>query len=199
MSKTLTVAVSDWTKQLNRGLYSLLGSRVGCNVAIYGSDQQVLNAHACVLMAVSARLRDQLTDDVIQGCHSLEINTITSATWRHLLDFMYTGAMSRDVTDCDSLAEAAQELKLESLTDLIRRHKLREQVRRSSPDYLEPIKFLTPPSSASSLTSQPVFPALSPTKYAISNLSPRDGPRGLHTPDINAHLSGTFFTDRYVN
>lgn len=115
MDESVEVKASDWGPQMCKGLKELYDEKIGCNVAIYGSDGGILDGHACVLMAVSPTLKTWLAGDPIQGCHSVEIDTITCDTWRLLLQFMYTGKVSVEKDIMHELIDAAEKLGIVEL------------------------------------------------------------------------------------
>ena len=74
-----------------------------------------MDAHACVLMAVSPTLKTWLAGDPIQGCHSVEMESISCETWGTLLDFIYSGTVSVESDQVQSVLEAAEKLQMQSL------------------------------------------------------------------------------------
>lgn len=119
-SEVITLVSSAWSPLVTSGLYELYKEKIGFNVAIYGSTGGILDAHACVLMAVSPTLKTWLAGDPIQGCHSVEINSITCDTWTLLLEFIYAGTASVSRDALDDVYSAAENLQLHLLMDACR-------------------------------------------------------------------------------
>ena len=111
---------SRWAPVIASGLHELYKEKVGFNVAIYGSTGGILDAHACVLMAASPTLKTWLAGDPIQGCHSVEIDTITCATWSILLDFIYAGQASVSRQALQDVCNAADKLQMSLLAKACR-------------------------------------------------------------------------------
>ena len=116
MSDTVQLEAPHWAPHMCRGLKELYDEKIGCNVAIYGSDGGILDGHACVLMAASPTLKTWLAGDPIQSCHSVEIDTITCDTWRFLLDFIYSGRVKVEKDVVHEVMDAAEKLGMAELS-----------------------------------------------------------------------------------
>ena len=120
MHGSVELTSPGWNSVVYRGLLDLYREKVGFNVAIYGGDGGVLDAHACVLMAASPTLKTSMASDPIQGCHSVEISSISCDTWKLLLDFIYAGTVTVDASALDDVRHAAEQLQMTSLVQACR-------------------------------------------------------------------------------
>ena len=115
MQEKVTLAAPGWGPLVCQGLLELYREKIGFNVAIYGGDGGVLDAHACVLMAASPTLKTWLASDPIQGCYSVEVSTISCDMWTVLLEFIYSGAVTVKHSLISDVLSAAEKLQMTPL------------------------------------------------------------------------------------
>ena len=115
----ILVQHSLWNGELLAKMSEMRSSGMLCDTTLECCDGVPVRAHSCVLAAASQRVKSLLSGAAL-GYYTLHMRDVTSATWQHVLHFVYDGNILLELTDVDSVYEAAVRFEIVRLAEALR-------------------------------------------------------------------------------